>query len=196
MARVAASLGISTNRARRLAHTALPAGFASALTGPRVVLVEGATDAAVFGALLDTPVLAVGGKHVLPLAVAVARAHGVDVAAVVLDGDDEHHRAHHGTRRVRDALTGVPVHVLAGDLEAALAGWAGFTEALRRTGSTPGDKDPAAYATAARSAPPPRDGDLAAVVDRITGEVARQARADLTGPATGPPDPSPGPAAG
>ncbi|WP_432513172.1 hypothetical protein [Kineococcus sp. SYSU DK001] len=188
VARVAASLGISTNRARRLAHTALPAGFASALTYPRVVLVEGATDVAVFGALLDAPVLAVGGKHVFPLAVAVARALGVDVVAVVLDGDDDHHRAHHGTRRVRDALTDVPVHVLAGDLEAALESWPGFTEALRRTGSVPGGKDPAAYAAAARSAPPPRSGDLATLVDRIGR--------DLTGPAAGRPGPSPGPAAG
>ncbi len=152
MAHVAASLGISTNRARRLAHTALPAGFVRSVTqAPRVLLVEGATDAAVFGALVEVPVLAVGGKHVLPLAVAVARAHGAEVE-VVLDGDDGLHRAHHGSRRVLAELAGVPVHVLPGDLESVLAQWPSFTEALHRNGSTLEVKNPAAYATAARGA--------------------------------------------
>ncbi|GAA0293651.1 hypothetical protein GCM10009528_08170 [Kineococcus aurantiacus] len=152
MAHVAACLGTSTNRARRLAHTALPAGFARAVTVPRVVLVEGATDAAVLGALLAVPVVAVGGKHVFPLAVAVARAHGADVD-VVLDSDAGDHRAHHGSRRVQAALAAAPVrlHVLPGDLEVSLAGWASFLHALHRDGGAL-DKDPARYAAAARAA--------------------------------------------
>ena len=152
VARVAASLSISTNRARRLAHTALPAGFArSVASAPRALLVEGPTDVAVFSALLDPPVVAAGGKHVLPLAVAVARALGC-VPGVVLDADTHHHRAHRGSERLLDQLRGTVVHVLPVDLETALGGWPSFLRALSRTGSGLGAKDPRAYAAAARAA--------------------------------------------
>jgi hypothetical protein len=150
VASVAASLGISTNKARRLALTALPAGFVRSLR-PRTVLVEGATDVAVLGELLDVAVLAVDGKHVFPLAVAVARALGCHVQ-VVLDGDEADHRAEHGTRRVLAELTDVRVHVLPGDLETVLAGWPSFVDALARNGSDLRAKFPAAYAAAARAA--------------------------------------------
>ncbi|MEW1958136.1 hypothetical protein [Kineococcus sp. NPDC059986] len=169
VARVAATLGTSTNRARRLARTALPAGFVLQVARHRhVVLVEGATDAAVLDVLLGgrLPVLAVGGKHLLPLAAALAGAHGAAVD-VVLDGDDGEgagHRAREDSRRVRDALPGVPVHVLPGDLESCLARWPAFLAAL------PGGltKDAVAYARAATAAlasePPPELRALRAAV--------------------------------
>ena len=152
VAQVAASLGISTNRARRLAHTALPAGFVRSVSGaPRALLVEGPTDVAVFSALLDVPVVAVGGKHVLPLAVAVARALGCE-PRTVLDADAHHHRAHRGSERLLDQLAGTPVHVLPVDLETALSQWPSFLDALHRNGSDLSRKDPVAYAAAARTA--------------------------------------------
>ncbi|MFD0482642.1 hypothetical protein ACFQ46_08570 [Kineococcus sp. GCM10028916] len=148
VAHVAASLRISTNRARRLAHTALPAGFVRSVSRTsEALLVEGPTDVAVFSALVDVPVLAVGGKNVLPLAVAVARAHGCE-PRVVLDADAHHHRAHRGSERLLDLLSGTVVHVLPVDLEAALRDWPSFLAALHRTGSGLGAKDPAAYAAA------------------------------------------------
>ncbi len=159
VARVATTLGTSTNRARRLVRTALPAGFVLQVAGqPRAVLVEGATDVAVLAALLRTgpPVVAAGGKHALPLAAAVARALGAAVD-VVLDADDgphAGHRAREDSRRVRAELVDVPVHVLPGDLETCLAQWPAFLSALPE-GLT---KDAAAYgraAQAARSSPPP-----------------------------------------
>ncbi|PRY15356.1 hypothetical protein [Kineococcus rhizosphaerae] len=175
VAHVAALLAISTNRARRLAHTALPAGFVLRVGVPHVVLVEGATDVAVFSAVLATPVVAVGGKHLLPLAVAVARARGATVE-VVLDGDEHDHRAEHGTRRVLaalDELAGrdgrVRVHVLPGDLEHCLASWPSFLDALHRDGSGLDRKDPAAYARAATRAG--RD-DLPAVLTLATSPPA------------------------
>jgi hypothetical protein len=156
VAQVAASLSISTNRARRLAHTALPAGFARSVAGaPRVLLVEGSTDVAVFSALLDLPVVAVGGKHVLPLAVALARALGC-APGVVLDADAGQHRAHRGSERLLDQLRGQlrepAVHVLPVDLETTLGGWPSFLDALLRAGSGLDAKDPRAYAAAARAA--------------------------------------------
>ena len=152
LARVAAALSTSTNRARRLAHTALPAGFVRAVAGvPRVLLVEGPTDVAVLTALLDVPVLAVGGKHVLPLAVAVARAVGCE-PGVVLDADSTHHRAHRASARLLDELRGTLVHLLPDDLEATLLQWPSFLDALSRTGSGLDAKDPRAYAAASRAA--------------------------------------------
>ncbi|WP_380170350.1 hypothetical protein ACFEMC_14880 [Kineococcus sp. DHX-1] len=159
VALVATTLGTSTNRARRLVRTALPAGFVLQVAGQsRVVLVEGATDVAVLTVLLAgaAPVVAAGGKHALPLAAAVARALGA-VVDVVLDADDgpaAGHRAREDSRRVLAELGDVPVHVLPGDLETCLAQWPAFLRAL------PGGltKDAAAYgraAQAARSSPPP-----------------------------------------
>ncbi|MEZ0491031.1 hypothetical protein AB2L28_02120 [Kineococcus sp. TBRC 1896] len=150
---MATTLGTSTNRARRLVRTALPAGFVLQVSGQaRVVLVEGVTDAAVLTALLQghPPVVAVGGKHLLPLAAALAGALGAAVD-VVLDGDDgpaAGHRAREDSRRVREALAGTPVHVLPGDLEACLARWPAFLAALP-AGLR---KDPVAYARAAATA--------------------------------------------
>ncbi|MEZ0166593.1 hypothetical protein AB2L27_17680 [Kineococcus sp. LSe6-4] len=155
VARVATTLETSTNRARRLVRTALPAGFVLQVSGrARVVLVEGPTDVAVLGVLLGgrVPVVAAGGKHLLPLAAALAGALGTAVD-VVLDGDDgpgAGHRARQDSLRVRAELTGVPVHVLPGDLETCLARWPAFVRALPR-GLT---KDAGAYARAAAAALP------------------------------------------
>jgi hypothetical protein len=135
-----------------MAHTALPAGFVRSVQGPpRALLVEGPTDVAVFSALVDVPVLAVGGKNVLPLAVAVARAHGCE-PQVVLDADVHHYRARRGSERLLDQLAGTVVHVLPVDLEAALREWPSFLEALPRNGSGLSAKDPAAYAVAVAAA--------------------------------------------
>jgi len=180
VARVATSLGISTNKARRLALTALPAGFVRSLL-PGVVLVEGTTDEAVFAELLPVPVLAVGGKHVLPLAVAVTRAHDCRVSLVIVDGDDDVHRAQHGTQRVLDELPDVPTIVLPGDLEDVLATWPSFLDALQRNSSDLTSKDASAYATAARAA---TRADLPASLESVIMH------------AVGRPDPSPGPGAG
>lgn len=180
VALVATTLGTSTTRARRLVRTALPAGFVLQVAGqPRVVLVEGATDAAVLAALLHTgpPVVAVGGKHVLPLAAATARALGAAVD-VVLDADDgpgAGHRAREDSRRVRAELEDVPVHVLPGDLETCLAQWPAFLVALP-AGLT---KDAAAYgraATAARSSEPPP------VLARLLGDLRGDGRGDRLRP--------------
>ncbi len=204
MARVASSLGTSTARARGLARTALPPGFArsaaaAAARGEAVLLVEGATDAAVLGALLRGPgaplVLAAGGKHVLPLAAAVAGALGARWH-VLLDGDGEgwrraanrsRARAVHrrGTERVLAALGAQRCTVLADALEAELARWPSFLRALHGLGgalSGPGAKDPARYAAAAAGA---------AADDAPAALLALRGR--LSGPG-GPPDPSPGPA--
>ncbi|NAZ87726.1 hypothetical protein [Kineococcus indalonis] len=173
VALVAASLGTSTARARRLARTALPPGSvrsarAAAARGRPVLLVEGATDAAVLTVLLggDGPlVVAAGGKHVLPLAAAVAGAVGADWH-VLVDGDGDgwqraanrsRARATHArsTRRVLDALPPQRCTVLPDALEAELAGWPSFVAALRRLGgelSGPAAKDPARYAAAAAAA--------------------------------------------
>ena len=155
---VAASLRTSTARARRLAHTALPAGFARSVAGAaQVLLVEGATDAAVFGVLLEgsgVRVVAAGGKHVLPLAAALCRAHGAAVH-VVLDGDGGAWRrsrtpararatARRATAQVLADLAPAPVTTLPDDLEAELAQWPSFT--------VPATKDPAAYEAATRAA--------------------------------------------
>jgi hypothetical protein len=184
VARVATSLSISTNRARRLAHTALPAGFVRAVAAtPRALLVEGPTDVAVLSALLDAPVLGVGGKHVLPLAVAVARALGC-APQVVLDADSGHHRAHRGSERLLEQLRGTVVHLLPVDLETVLADWPSFLEALSRNGSSLDAKDAPAYAAAARAA---RRDDLPPELTRLLGAFT---------PAAAPPDPSPAPAAG
>ncbi|MCI2238501.1 hypothetical protein MO973_17290 [Paenibacillus sp. TRM 82003] len=174
VALVAAALGTSTARARRLARTALPPGFArsareAAVRGRAVLLVEGATDAAVLGPLLHGPsgpvVLAVGGKHLLPLAGAVAQALGASWHAVV-DGDADgwrrarnrsrarttHHRA---TAQVLRLLPPQRVTVLPDALEAELALWPSFVAALRAHGGDltgPGAKDPARYAAAAAAA--------------------------------------------
>ncbi|WP_432505438.1 hypothetical protein [Kineococcus arenarius] len=171
VAQVAAFLGTSTARARGLARTALPPGFVRAVRGaaghgPAVLLVEGATDAAVLTALLDGPVvLAVGGKHLLPAAGAVAEALGARWHALV-DGDaDGWRRAANRTRTraVHRRSTAAVVRllppprctVLPDDLEAELARWPSFVAALHRHGgrlSGPGAKDPARYAAAAAEA--------------------------------------------
>ncbi|WP_432523323.1 TOPRIM nucleotidyl transferase/hydrolase domain-containing protein [Kineococcus sp. SYSU DK006] len=171
---VAASLRTSTARARRLAHTALPAGFARSVAGAaRVLLVEGATDAAVFGVLLEgsgVRVVAAGGKHALPLAAALCRAHGAAVH-VVLDGDGGAWRrsrtpararatARRATAQVLADLAPAPVTTLQDDLEAELAQWPSFT--------VPATKDPAAYEAAARAAA--RD-DLPVVLRTVLAEV-------------------------
>jgi len=164
VAQVAATLGTTTSRARRLAHTALPAGFVrAAQDADRVVVVEGPTDVAVLAVLLPrVRVLAAGGKNVLPLAAAVALALGAGVH-VVADADSggwrraanpslaraNHRRA---TARVLAALGGVPHTLLPDDLEAELAGWPSFLAGLAGRGATLLDKDPAAYAAAAAGA--------------------------------------------
>ncbi len=182
MAQVAAFLGTSTARARRLARTALPPGFvrsaaAAATHGCPVLVVEGATDAAVLAPLLGaaaaepsrgtaTPVvLAAGGKHVLPLAAAVVQALGADWH-VLVDGDAD------GWRRAANRSRARAVHrrstagvvrllppqrctVLPDALEAELARWPSFVAALQRHGGEltgPAAKDPARYAAAAAEA--------------------------------------------
>lgn len=188
MAHVAAFLGTTTARARRLAHTALPAGFVRSVQGAgAVVVVEGATDVAVLGVLLSrlatgtrppqagvvggVVVVAAGGKNVLPLAAAVCLALGARVH-VVLDADAggwrragnpglarvNHRRA---TARVLGALGDVPRSVLPDDLEAELAGWPSFLRELTLAGSVLTEKDPAAYAVAAARA------DLADLPDAL-----------------------------
>ncbi|WP_432548922.1 hypothetical protein [Kineococcus auxinigenes] len=171
VAQVAAFLGTSTARARGLARTALPPGFVRAVRGASahgraVLLVEGATDAAVLTPLLRGPVvLAVGGKHLLPVAGAVAEALGADWHALV-DGDAD------GWRRAANRARARAVHrrstaavlrllppqrctVLPDALEAELARWPSFVAALHRHGgqlSGPDAKDPARYAAAAAEA--------------------------------------------
>ena len=221
MAHVAATLGTTTARARRLAHTALPAGFVRSARGAaRVVVVEGPTDVAVLAVLLPrVEVLAAGGKNVLPLAAAVALALGAR-AHVVLDADSggwrratnpglarvNHRRA---TARVTAALGDVPHTLLPDDLEAELTGWPSFLAELSRGGSSLRAKDPAAYAAAAGRAglddlPDALRALVAAVAatfggaappapDRGPGPTARLTRAD---PPAGPRGPSPGPADG
>jgi hypothetical protein len=185
VAHVAATLGTSTARARRLAHTALPAGFVRSVRGAAaVVLVEGPTDVAVLQVLLPgVPVVAAGGKNVLPLAAAVASALGA-AAHVVLDADSggwrragnpglarvNHRRA---TERVLTALGAVPRTVLPDDLEAELAGWPSFLEALRNSGSTLLEKDPRAYAQAAARA---GRTDLPDALHRLVHEVTSAPR--------------------
>ena len=169
MARVAADLGTSTSRTRRLALTALPAGFArSATAATRVLLVEGPTDRAVLAVLLagreGTVVLDVGGKHLLPFAAALVRGLGGS-PHVLLDGDaegwrraDNPARARTTHRRSTDAvlaqLRGTGATVLVDDLEAELAQWPSFVAALEGAGGALRVKDPARYATAAREADP------------------------------------------
>ncbi|WP_337059989.1 hypothetical protein [Kineococcus sp. G2] len=176
VALVAAALGTSTARARRLARTALPPGFARSARrageqGRAVLLVEGTTDAAVLGPLLSGPagpvVLAVGGKHPMPLAGAVAQAVGASWHAVV-DGDADGWRRARNRSRARTAhrrataevLRQLPpqrVTVLPDALEAELALWPSFVAALRAHGGDltgPGAKDPARYAAAAADADP------------------------------------------
>ena len=106
------------------------------------------------------PSMAVAGAGAVAMAVAVARAHGCE-PRVVLDADAHHYRAHRGSERLLDLLSGTVVHVLPVDLEAALRDWPSFLAALHRTGSGLGAKDPAAYAAAVGEA---RHDDLPAAL--------------------------------
>ncbi|MGI4896568.1 MAG: TOPRIM nucleotidyl transferase/hydrolase domain-containing protein [Janthinobacterium lividum] len=182
MALVATTLATSTSRARRLAHTALPAGFvSSAATSARVLLVEGATDRVVLAALLieypDVAVLEVGGKHLLPLGAAVARAVGARVH-VLLDGDGDGWRRQANSARARSThrrstsavlsqLGATPSTVLPDDLETELAQWPSFVQALTHGGGRLRRKDPLAYADAvARAGCADLPPGLAALRDR------------------------------
>ncbi|WP_432545474.1 TOPRIM nucleotidyl transferase/hydrolase domain-containing protein [Kineococcus sp. SYSU DK004] len=178
---VAAGAGTSANRARAAAAH-LPPDVRAVAGAPRAVLVEGATDRAVLGVLLQrtgsgVPVVAAGGKQPLRLAHALLRAAGT-ACHVVVDGDargwtraGNRSRARAVHRRQTAAVLawlpgaaglapGAPTTTTAtctvwhDDLEGELEEWPSFTAALLAAGGEPRCKDAARYAAAAAAAAP------------------------------------------